>query len=116
MPFADGKLSEDEVARIDANLQRLWSMAGGRQPCPKCGFGPYFIIPQLNGNRSDTLNPSDPHWRFPTVMVTCQRCGYLDQYLASNLGIQWLLPPLQPPPLVQLNPFLRHDTGEGHDG
>ena len=115
MPQPDGTLYPYELEIIDASLQRLWGHNGGKQPCPKCQWGPYQIIPQLNGNRSDTLDVLAPHFRFPTVMVMCLRCGYLDQYLASNLGVQWLLPPPVPaPPATPPSPeYLNALLGKG---
>lgn len=98
MPLADGKLTEFEVATAHNALLTLWAKNGGRQPCRSCGSPGYVVIPQLNGNRSDTLSPMGAHFRFPTVMVMCQQCGLLDQYNASYLGIAWLMPDTPPPP------------------
>lgn len=112
MPFLDGRLSEIEVRLADSNLQLFWLQNGGRKPCPTCGSEQYYIIPQLNGNRSDALNPSDPHFRFPTIMVTCQKCGYLDQYLATALGVNWLTVPT-PPPVDPPQPNALLDIGSG---
>ena len=110
MPMPDGKLSDAEVALAHERLKVFWARNNGRKPCPSCGHPHYYVIPQLNGNRSDTLATTDPHFRFPTVMVTCQQCGYLEQYLASNLGIQWLMPPppipAPPPPEQSLGEIL----------
>jgi hypothetical protein len=107
MPAPDGTLSEDEVALIRFKLTQFFDSIGGRRPCPTCGTIPYWIIPQLNGNRSDTLTPNEAHYRYPTVMVTCQNCGYVEQYAATKLGIQYLevpAPPPVPPPPTYIPP------------
>jgi hypothetical protein len=112
MPLPDGKLTEAELLLAQQKLQQFWTANGGRKPCPTCGSSIYHVIPQLNGNRSDTLNTMEKHFRFPTVMVTCGNCGYLDQYLASHLGIQWLLQPPPPPPPAPSPPLGEKTLGE----
>lgn len=95
MPGPDGSLTDTEVAVAHLKLQEYWAMVGGRKPCPQCGDTHYFVMPQLNGNRSDTPTTNTLHFRFPAVMVACQRCGFLDQFFAPNLGISWLPAPVQ---------------------
>ena len=102
MPLANGKLTDEEVHTALSRLEEFWAKNGGRKPCLTCGETAFFIIPQLNGNRSDSLTPNEPHFRFPAVMVTCRNCGRLEQYLATNLGINWLMP--APPPAVSPAP------------
>lgn len=104
MPAPDGTLSDIEVATARFRLEQFFAGIGGRRPCPTCGTKEYYVIPQLNGNRSDTPSPNDPHFRYPAVMVSCVNCGYLEQYIAGNLGISYWTPPPAPPPPTYIPP------------
>ena len=95
MPGPDGKLSDAEIATAHATLQQFWARVGGRKPCIQCGSPQYFIMAYLNANRSDSLSPMHPHKRLPTVAVSCQQCGYLEHFIAKNVGVHWLEVPTE---------------------
>lgn len=92
MPKADGQLFQEEIDLARVKLSEFWALGGGRK-CSSCGHHDYFIMPALVGNRSDSFSRADAHSRYPAVVVMCQRCGMMENYFCTFLGIDWVQPP-----------------------
>jgi hypothetical protein len=71
------------------------SEAGADMPCPRCGNKTFTLIEGYQAIQLST-EPELPHWRegggsiIPTIMVICNKCGYLMQHALGAFG---LLPP-----------------------
>ncbi len=119
MPAEDGQMTAEELSTAYTKLNEFWAMDGGRKPCRSCGDPEYWIMPHLSANRSDNTNPMGAHTRLPAVVVMCRRCGYMEQYLSSVVGVPWLeIAGVTPSPLAQptlkggLAANLVHDLGQ----
>ena len=81
-------LDQDTV--IEA-LKRL----GANAPCPRCGNAQFTL---LNGYDNILINrtidgvlfpggPQSPAVQVPTVLLACDRCGYLSAHALGALGL-----------------------------
>jgi len=95
MPTPDGTMTPQELETAHQKLHEFWTLGGGKKPCPQCGEVAYWIMPQIISNRSDAATVLSPHFRYPAVAIVCQRCGYMDQYLSRNLGVEWQVYPAE---------------------
>lgn len=85
------ELSSDQKRRIVEALEK----AGAKLPCPRCGNGNFALLDgyfnqpvQMELGGLVLGGPS-----VPSVVVVCNRCGYLSQHA---LGVLQLLPKTPP--------------------
>jgi predicted nucleic-acid-binding Zn-ribbon protein len=78
-------LSEEMKIIIARKLEER----GAFLPCPRCGNRKFamvngFVSPSLQ-NRLDTVQEDDAV--IPSVVIACNRCGYLSQHALGALGL-----------------------------
>lgn len=82
MPESPEKQEENRIIQALQN-------AGARLPCPRCGNSNFTL---LNGYFNHTIQP-DPKGMvlggpsIPSVVVACNRCGFLSQHALGILGL-----------------------------
>ena len=88
------ELSQEERNRI----VRALNERGANRPCPRCNNNSFSMVPGYFTHfiQQDTTNINLGGPSVPTVVVVCDRCGWLAEHALGVIGL--MPPPASPAP------------------